>query len=162
MTRYLLDSNVFIEAKNRYYGFDLCPGFWEWLKPQIEHGIVASIEEVAVELKQYDDGLYKWAIEQNKNIFLPPDDAVQTNLKNIIEFAHKNYKGKALDKFCDGADCWLIAHALTYEYTVVTQEVLSNRKNEIKIPNVCNLFNVKYINTFDLLRRQKVCFVLKK
>ncbi|MBF0436614.1 MAG: DUF4411 family protein [Magnetococcales bacterium] len=24
---FLLDSNVFIEAKNRYYGFDICPGF---------------------------------------------------------------------------------------------------------------------------------------
>ncbi|MBF0147506.1 MAG: DUF4411 family protein [Magnetococcales bacterium] len=28
---YLLDSNVFIEAKNRYYAFDICPGFWEWM-----------------------------------------------------------------------------------------------------------------------------------
>lgn len=28
---YLLDANVFIEAKNRYYGFDLAPGFWDWL-----------------------------------------------------------------------------------------------------------------------------------
>ena len=27
--KYLLDSNVFIEAKNRYYAFDICPGFWE-------------------------------------------------------------------------------------------------------------------------------------
>lgn len=28
---FLLDANVFIEAKNRYYGFDICPGFWRWL-----------------------------------------------------------------------------------------------------------------------------------
>ena len=26
---YLIDSNVFIEAKNRYYAFDIAPGFWE-------------------------------------------------------------------------------------------------------------------------------------
>jgi hypothetical protein len=25
--RYLLDANAFIEASNRYYGFDICPGF---------------------------------------------------------------------------------------------------------------------------------------
>lgn len=24
---YLLDANVLIEAKNRYYGFDIAPGF---------------------------------------------------------------------------------------------------------------------------------------
>ncbi len=29
--RYLLDANVFIEAKNLYYAFDICPGFWTWM-----------------------------------------------------------------------------------------------------------------------------------
>jgi len=28
---YLLDTNVFIEAKNRYYGFGFCPAFWDWI-----------------------------------------------------------------------------------------------------------------------------------
>ena len=31
MTRYLLDANVFIQAKNLHYGFDFCPAFWDWL-----------------------------------------------------------------------------------------------------------------------------------
>ena len=25
---FVLDTNTLIEAKNRYYGFDICPGFW--------------------------------------------------------------------------------------------------------------------------------------
>ena len=33
---YLLDSNIFIEAKNRYYGMDFCPAFWDSLDRQIE------------------------------------------------------------------------------------------------------------------------------
>ena len=28
---YLLDSNVFIEAKRLHYGFDFCPAFWDWI-----------------------------------------------------------------------------------------------------------------------------------
>ncbi len=28
---YLLDANVFIQAKRLYYGFDFCPGFWDWI-----------------------------------------------------------------------------------------------------------------------------------
>ena len=28
---YLLDTNVFIQAKNLHYGFDFCPAFWEWI-----------------------------------------------------------------------------------------------------------------------------------
>ena len=31
MTTYLLDANVFIQAKNQYYGFDIVPAFWAWL-----------------------------------------------------------------------------------------------------------------------------------
>lgn len=41
MTRYLLDANIFIEAKNRYYGLDFCPAFWEWLQEKNQMGIVA-------------------------------------------------------------------------------------------------------------------------
>ena len=26
--RYVLDANVFIEAHQRYYALDVCPGFW--------------------------------------------------------------------------------------------------------------------------------------
>ena len=29
--KYLVDANVLIEAKNRYYAFDIAPGFWKWL-----------------------------------------------------------------------------------------------------------------------------------
>ena len=32
--KYALDANVFIEAKNRYYRFNLCPGYWQALKVQ--------------------------------------------------------------------------------------------------------------------------------
>ena len=27
---YLLDANVFIQAKNLHYGLDFCPAFWDW------------------------------------------------------------------------------------------------------------------------------------
>jgi len=27
----LLDANVMITAQNLHYGFDFCPGFWNWL-----------------------------------------------------------------------------------------------------------------------------------
>jgi hypothetical protein len=26
---YVLDANIFIEAKQRYYGLDFCPAFWD-------------------------------------------------------------------------------------------------------------------------------------
>jgi len=40
---YLLDANVFIQAKNLYYGFDFCPAFWDWLVEWNTDGKVFSI-----------------------------------------------------------------------------------------------------------------------
>jgi len=76
MTEYLLDANVFIEAKNRYYGFDFCPAFWDWLVMQNLTGKVASIEKVADELKVGKDELAIWAEERGDGFFLRQDDAV--------------------------------------------------------------------------------------
>ena len=57
MTNYLLDTNVFIQAKNLHYGFDFCPAFWDWLDAQNRIGKVASIDKVADELRAGADQL---------------------------------------------------------------------------------------------------------
>ncbi|MCG7301294.1 DUF4411 family protein [Brevibacterium ravenspurgense] len=43
---YLLDANVLIEAKNRYYAFDIAPGFWDWLHQAHLQSLACSIEAV--------------------------------------------------------------------------------------------------------------------
>ena len=36
---YLLDANVFIQARKMHYGLDFCPAFWDWLAgPQARGG----------------------------------------------------------------------------------------------------------------------------
>ena len=58
---YLADSNVLIEAKNRYYAFDIAPGFWVWLELAHAGSLVCSIEAVKDELLEKDDELADWA-----------------------------------------------------------------------------------------------------
>jgi hypothetical protein len=58
---YLLDANVFIEAKNRCYGFDVCAGFWDWILASHEEGAVISVENVESELVGGEDELAAWA-----------------------------------------------------------------------------------------------------
>lgn len=43
---YLLDLDVFIQAKNLRYGFDFCPAFWDWIDQQATAGEVLSTEKV--------------------------------------------------------------------------------------------------------------------
>jgi hypothetical protein len=37
---YLLDANVFMQAKNLHYGFDFCPAFWDWLIRHNRDGLI--------------------------------------------------------------------------------------------------------------------------
>ena len=54
---YLLDANVFIQAKNLHYGMDFCPAFWSWLIEKNKAGIVFSIDKIEDELMAGDDEL---------------------------------------------------------------------------------------------------------
>lgn len=42
---FLLDANVFIQAKNLHYGFDFCPAFWSWVDRSHAAGRVSSPRE---------------------------------------------------------------------------------------------------------------------
>ena len=54
------------------------------------------------------------------------------------------------------ADCWIIAHALAKGGTVVTRESKVDKTSQTpKVPNVCEKFEVPFIQTFDLLKLLK-------
>ena len=72
MTSYLLDTDVFIRAKNQHYGFDFCPGFWNWVDREYVAGRVFSIQAVYEELRHGKDELSTWA-KDRKGMFLKPD-----------------------------------------------------------------------------------------
>ena len=158
---YLLDADVFIRAKNLHYGFDFCPGFWDWLVQASEQGRVFSIEKVGDELKAGDDDLAKWANEGGDGFFLKPAPEVLTALGTVGNWANsQDYQATAIDTFLQVADYYLIAHALAGGYDVVTHEISSASKKRIKIPNVCIGLCIKCLTPFEMLRREKARFVL--
>lgn len=161
---YLLDANVFIQAKNFYYRFDTFPGFWNWLDAEQVKGQVGSIQLVYDELVKGNDELAAWIKERKASgWFLPVDDIeTQQNFRQIANWiVGRQYTQAAQAAFLGGADPWLIAKAMTLGGTVVTQETFDEKsKKRVKIPNVCREVNVPYINTFDLLRRTGARFTL--
>src|ERR1700752_4451467 len=48
---YVVDANVLIQAQKGYYGFSICPGFWECLLRQHQAGRVISIDKVRDEIE---------------------------------------------------------------------------------------------------------------
>ena len=59
--KYLLDANVFIQAKRTYYPFDICPGFWDALCWHQAKGVVFSIDKVWGELEKGGDEIWHLA-----------------------------------------------------------------------------------------------------
>lgn len=64
MDKYCLDTNVFIEAWNRYYSIDICPEYWDILDGLARKGIIFAPIEVKNEIDKTDDGLKKWFREK--------------------------------------------------------------------------------------------------
>ena len=161
MTDYLLDANVFIQAKNLHYGFDFCPAFWDWLVQRNEAGRVASVDKVADELHAGGDELAAWADERGDAFFLRPDDTVVPALRNVSDWASTSgYQPAAVATFLQVADYWLVAHALAHACTVVTHEVPADTVRKIKIPNVCIGLNLRCVSPYEMLRRERARFVL--
>ncbi|MGC2408200.1 MAG: DUF4411 family protein, partial [Candidatus Cybelea sp.] len=89
---YLLDANVFIQAKNLHYGFDFCPAFWDWLIRENGNGQVFSIEKVGDEIAAGADNLSAWASIRGDGFFLKPDPATAAALTTLsIWVTGQNY-----------------------------------------------------------------------
>jgi hypothetical protein len=158
---YLLDSNVFIQAKNLHYGFDFCPAFWDWLVAQNAAGVVASIEKVGDELAAGQDDLATWADARGDAFFHPPSHGVVPALAQVSQWANtQGYEPGAVATFLQVADYWLVAHAISSGSVVVTHEVPAQTVRKIKIPNACLGLGIQCINPYEMLRRERARFVL--
>ncbi len=58
--RYLLDSNVLIDADRDYYPIDRFPEFWEWLLHQAAQGLLKVPVEAFEEVKDGKGRLVEW------------------------------------------------------------------------------------------------------
>ena len=158
---YLLDANVFIQAKRLHYGMDFCPAFWNWLREQNQAGKVFSIDKVADELAAGDDELSVWAAQRGSAFFLPPDQQMLTTLATVSRWLQtQDYRAAAVTAFLQDADYYLVAYALAHNHVVVTHEIASDGIRQVKIPNVCIGVKIKFMSPFAMLRTEKARFVL--
>ncbi|MHB8632554.1 MAG: DUF4411 family protein [Thermoplasmatota archaeon] len=158
---YVLDANVFIQAKRFHYGFDFCPGFWDWLVRANSRGALHSIEKVEQEFTGADE-LNAWAAARGASFFLKPDPAMVAALSRVSAWVtSQKYTQAAVTEFLSEADFYLIGHALAHGHTVVTQETPEpHRQNRVKIPDACAALGVKWSTPFQMLRSEQARFEL--
>lgn len=161
---FLLDTNVFIQAHRSYYAMDICPGFWECLIHHYKNGRLLSIDSVRSEMIDKErDPLEKWVKKiAPKDMFVSTNDLKVGNAyQKVINWLNgRGYSDRVIRDFSAGADGWLVAYAMAYDgVELVTTEVHSiQAKNRIPIPNICEQFNVDYLNSFSMLKKLEVKF----
>lgn len=149
---FCLDTNVLIQAWQKYYAPQFCPDYWEILNQLGKKGSIFIPQAVYDEIEKTDDDLLKWL--KYSSIPVKKVDGVVTNcLQGIYS---KNEKHKYLvdnTKQRSLADPWVIAHAIKEKAIVVTKEekVTALNSNRIKIPNVCDNMGIRWINDFQLI-----------
>lgn len=157
MVDYWLDSNVFIEGKKGPYGFDIAPRFWIMIDELIADNRISCPAMVYNELLGTQDDLAAWAQNRRESgLFIQPDTEVQEAYRMVGEYVIQRYPdNQARRRFLDRADPWVIAHATAQGGAVVTLEVIMpDSSHQVRVPNVCRHsgFNVRCINTYDMLR----------
>ncbi len=158
---YLLDANIFIQAKNLYYNFDICPAFWDWLDRENASGKVFSIDKVRTELLAGDDSLATWASGRGDSFFLPLSADIIPSLPVVSRWgSNGRYEQAAVSTFLQVADYYIVAYAHARNLVVVTHELPSSSTKRIKIPDACIALDVKVISPYEMLRTEHARFVL--
>ncbi|MGH2364279.1 MAG: DUF4411 family protein [Chloroflexota bacterium] len=159
---YVLDANIFIQAKRLHYGFDFCPAFWDWLDAENAKGTVYSIEKVRDELLAGGDDLSLWAQARGASFFLPPQPSTALSLAVVSTWATTGaYEPAAVSTFLQaGADYYLVAQTHALKHVVVSHEIPSNSTKRIKIPDACIGVGVKVVSPYEMLRTERARFVL--
>ncbi len=126
-----------------------------------KRGLVFSIEKGREELPAIEDELSEWVRALESGFFLPPDAPVIPAFGRISEWVqNQGYEPAAQELFFSVADYYLVAQALAHGFKLVTHEKPADTLRKVKIPNVCIGLGIHHLTPFEMLRRERVRFVL--
>lgn len=150
---YIIDSSSLMEL-NRHNPIDVFPTVWKRIESLISKGLLIAPKEVLYEIMDGDDQLAEWAKNQS-GLFKDPTPRQIEILKDIL----KQYPSMVKEDKKHDADSWVIALAIEMasqqtltpiKRIVVTEEKL--RGDKIKIPLVCQKYNIEAIDILDMFR----------
>ena len=157
--KYCLDANVLIQAWQKYYSPRYCADYWSLLNEFGKKGRIFIPQNVFEEISRTEDELTNW-LRKSTIPIKEVDGQVANCLRDIYaanplhKYLVDNTKQRSL------ADPWIVAHALKENACVVTKEekVTAPNTTRIKIPNVCENMNIRWINDFEFVEELNIQF----
>jgi len=155
---YVIDTSSLIEL-NRKYPIEVFPSLWKKVEELISKSALISHKEVFNEVCIQDDKLKEWAKKQRtffRDITPKQIEIVKGLLNQYPSLSTQNN-----DRYA--ADVFVIALAIELQqapqqtlfpngHLIVTEEKI--RGNKLKIPFVCQSFNIKCIDILEMYRAE--------
>lgn len=146
--KYIIDASSIISQKdNDFHPRNTYKTLWDKIDKFIVDGLIVTCSEIADEIK--DDELKIWMSEK-RLVVLGIDYDIQQNVKMILADNPKMIKFSSKSG-CSSGDPFLIATAMKYGLTVVTEE---NRENPNKIPKICEKYGICCVNITGLAKKE--------
>ncbi len=149
--KYIIDASSMISQKgDEQYRRLVFKNLWEHIENLINSHIIVTCSEIVCELKDVE--MTEW-FNGLDFLVLPICDEVQANVKRVVTSYPKLINFRELKS---SGDAFLIATAIKYDLTVITEE---NPKRENRIPYVCRCLGVKCTNILGLCERENWDFM---
>ena len=151
MADYVLDTNVVIDGRIRWYRPASFATLWQNVEQLVVNGRALCPREVQTELERGDAACLAWVKSMN--------GLVQESDTNVLTRAAAITAQFPLwvTPTANYADPFVIAHAQARGWTVVTAERRAGptvAEPNLRIPNVCDHFGVACINLPDLIEAE--------
>ena len=166
MNLYVLDTNFFIQAHRAHYPLDIATGFWDLVKNLATNEKIISIDKVFDEISRNEDVLKEWVESELPDAFFKDSELqevinIYAQIAEWAESRSNHFNRPAISEFLEdtNADAWLVAFCKANNYSLVTQEMSDPAsKKRIKIPDVCNQFDVPTCDMMKMFRELNVQF----
>lgn len=144
--RYIIDTNsILAQKEGEPYRRNVFRTLWSNIEKLITEKSLVMCQENRLEVE--DEDIQKW-LNSLSIVVLPIDDEIQANVTKVVTTNPKLIDFKEVKS---SGDAFLIATAMKYGLTVITEE---NKKSNKKIPYVCENMGVPCINLLELCEKQ--------
>lgn len=137
---YSFDSGAIINGRRDIFMPKTFAALWTRIEGMIATGQVRAVDEVKLEVVKKDDDAAEWAKAQT-GFFVPLTTDIQLAAKQVLA-VHPRLLGIGGPR--NGADPFVIALALAWGGTVVTQETPRNITKP-RIPDVCDAMGIRWL-----------------
>lgn len=140
--KYLIDSSsIFAQKPSDTFPRQTHRSLWASVEKYITEQLIVTCSEIEEEVEN-DSYVGTW-LKTKQCVIIPIDNDVQRNVRKIVTEHPKMIDFSSGGKGSSSGDAFLIATAMKYNLTIITEE---NQDKQNKIPYICRSYGICTVN----------------